>query len=77
MVVVGFLTVVADVVVVTGVVVVAGIVGTLGAKRLNFPAWQLTGALLTSSILPTSLIVCVALVHSIFRRAIWGALSQR
>jgi uncharacterized protein len=32
------------------ILVVAGVVGTLVAKRLNFPAWQLTGALLTSSV---------------------------
>ena len=32
------------------ILIAAGVVGTLIAKRFNFPAWQMTGALLASSI---------------------------
>lgn len=32
------------------ILTVTGLVGTLIAKRLNFPAWQMTGALLASSL---------------------------
>jgi membrane AbrB-like protein len=32
------------------ILTVTGVLGTLIAKRLNFPAWQMTGALLASSI---------------------------